>query len=98
MTASPLRSVLSAFGDGATSRAEIGARTGLPADLVDAAIEHLVRIGRLDAREMSTGCPGGGCSSCASGVDGTPGCGASEPSPARRGPVLVQLTVRREPS
>ena len=91
----PLRQVLDAFTAGAGSRGEVARRTGLPSDVVDAAIEHLLRIGRLDAKELATSCPGGGCRGCASGVDGAPGCGADSPSPVRRGPVLVQLTVRR---
>ncbi|HEY6934186.1 MAG TPA: FeoC-like transcriptional regulator [Marmoricola sp.] len=95
MSSSPLRDVLAAFDAGARSRTEIGELTGLGRDSVDAAIGHLVRMGRLEARELSTGCPGGGCGSCASGVDGAPGCGASAPGPRRSGPVLVQLTVRR---
>lgn len=92
---SPLRSVLGAFEDGARSRTEVCGRTGLRRDVVDAAIEHLLRIGRLDARELASGCPSGGCGSCASGVDDSPGCGAAAPSPTRSGPVLVTLTVRR---
>ena len=96
MTASPLRSVLDAVGDGARSRHEIAARTGLRRDAVDAALDHLTRLGRLQATEMSSGCPGGGCGSCASGAgDQTPGCGAAGPSPRRTGPVLVQLTLTR---
>jgi hypothetical protein len=91
---SPLRSVLEAFSGGAGSRVEIAARTGLRPDVVDAAIEHLVRIGRMEAKELSTGCPAGGCGSCASGVGDAPGCGASAPSPRRSGPVLVQLRLR----
>ena len=94
MTA-PLRSVLTAFTDGARSRADVSRLTGLRPDVVDAAVDHLVRLGRLEATELSTGCPGGGCGGCASGVDGAPGCGASAPSPRRTGPVLVQLSLRR---
>jgi hypothetical protein len=90
----PLRSVLAAFGSGARSRHDLCRATGLRDDLVDAAIDHLVRMGKLEARELSSGCPGGGCGSCASGVDGTAGCGAPGPSARRRGPALVQLTVR----
>lgn len=92
---SPLRSVLDAFDAGARSRADIARHTGLRPGTVDAAIEHLVRMGRLEARSLTSGCPGGGCGSCASGVDDAPGCGAVAPSPARSGPVLVQLSVRR---
>jgi hypothetical protein len=92
---SPLRSVLAAFEDGARSRSEVGTRTGLRRDIVDAAIEHLLRVGRLDARELTVGCPDGGCGSCASGAGDAPGCGSSGPSARRSGPVLVTLSVRR---
>jgi hypothetical protein len=95
MSASPLRSVLTAFEDGARSRADVAASTGLRRDVVDAAIEHLLRMGRLDARELAVGCPDGGCGSCASGHGDAPGCGASGPSARRSGPVLVTLSVRR---
>jgi hypothetical protein len=94
-TGSPLRSVLSAFEGGARSRTEVCHRTGLRRDVVDAAIEHLLRMGRLDARELTVGCPDGGCGSCASGHGDTPGCGAGGPSSHRSGPVLVSLSVRR---
>jgi hypothetical protein len=95
MTTSPLRSVLAALDDGARSRSEVCDRTGLRRDVVDAAIEHLLRMGRLDARELTSGCPDGGCGSCASGVGSAPGCGAPGPSARRPGPVLVSLSVRR---
>lgn len=88
--------VLAAFADGATSVADAAARTGLPEDTVRAAVDQLVRLGRMDAAAMQTGCPSGGCGSCASGAaDGTSACGAPGPSATRRGPVLVQLRVRR---
>jgi FeoC like transcriptional regulator len=92
---SPLRATLAALDAGASSRADIARRTGLRADVVDAALDHLVRLGRVEARELAIGCPSGGCGSCASGVDDAPGCGAPAPSARRTGPALVQLTVRR---
>ena len=92
----PLTQVLAAFEGGASSLAEVGARTGLGADVVAASVDHLVRLGRLDARELAMGCPSGGCGTCASGTaDAAPGCGAAGPSPGRLGPVLVALTLRR---
>jgi hypothetical protein len=91
----PLRSVLAAFEDGARSRSEVCTATGLRRDVVDAAVEHLLRLGRLDARELTTGCPTGGCGSCASGEGDAPGCGSPGPSARRSGPVLVSLSVRR---
>ena len=95
MSGTPLRSVLTAFEDGALSRSEVCDRTGLRRDVVDAAIEHLLRLGRLDARELAIGCPDGGCGTCAAGSGDAPGCGASGPSSRRSGPVLVSLSVRR---
>ena len=95
MSTSPLRSVLTAFEDGARSRTDVCAATGLRRDVVDAAIEHLLRMGRLGAQELTVGCPDGGCGSCASGSGDAPGCGAAGPSARRSGPVLVSLSVRR---
>ena len=92
---SPLRAVLGAFEGGARSRTDVCTRTGLRRDVVDAAIDHLLRMGRLDARELTTGCPAGGCGSCASGIGDSPGCDAAGPSAGRSGPVLVTLSVRR---
>lgn len=89
----PLQSVLAAFTDGARSKGDLARMTGLRPDVVDAAVAHLVRMGRLAATELTTGCPTGGCGTCASGVEGVPGCGAPEPSPRRSGPALVQLTL-----
>lgn len=92
----PLSQVLGAFADGATSLDEVSASTGLDRDVVSTAVDHLRRMGRIDAKELAMGCPGGGCGSCASGtVDGGAGCGAHGPSQARTGPVLVQLSLRR---
>ena len=93
-TTRPLHAVLAAFTGGAASLDEVSRVTGLPRDLVDAAVGHLVRMGRLSAQELTVGCPDGGCGSCASGSGGGAGCGASGPSAARSGPVLVALTVR----
>ncbi len=70
------------------SRAEVGRMTGLRADVVDAAVEHLRRMGRLRADPVTTGCPDGGCGTCASGSGGAPGCGTG-----RSGPVLVALSL-----
>ena len=95
MTATPLRAVLDAMRDGVHSRTELVSRTGLRADTVDAALDHLVRLGRVDVEQLSTGCPTGGCGSCPSGVGDQPGCGTH--SSSRRsapGPVLLQLTLR----
>jgi hypothetical protein len=92
---SPLRAVLDAFAAGATSLTDVARRTGLDRDVVDAAVDHLVRMGRLSAGTLSTGCPDGGCGSCASGEDGEAACGSTGPSAARQGPVLVTLSLTR---
>ncbi len=95
--AGPLTKVLAAFEAGADGFDDIVRRTGLRRDVAEAAVDHLVRMGRLEARSLSVGCPTGGCGTCASGrADGTAGCGAAGPSTARRGPVLVALRLRRD--
>ncbi|MGO4956058.1 FeoC-like transcriptional regulator [Luteococcus sp. Sow4_B9] len=92
----PLSAVLAAFEGGASSLDEVAARTGLSDDVVRTSVDHLRRMGRIEARELSMGCPSGGCGSCASGtVDGAAGCGSTGPAQTRRGPVLVQLGLRR---
>ena len=92
----PLNAALDAFEQGASTIDEIAVRTGLTRDVVVASVGHLRRMGRIEATEMVAGCPSGGCGSCAlAHGDATPGCGAFDPSPQRRGPVLVQLSLRR---
>jgi bacterioferritin-associated ferredoxin len=94
----PVTAVLAALQGGARSLAEVAERTGLGRDVVDAAITHLVRLGRLEAEELAIGCPSAGCGGCASGTaEGTAGCRSSAPSTRRSGPVLVALRVSRPP-
>lgn len=93
--AAPLRAVRTAIEQGAGSLRQITAVTGLDPGVVDAAVDHLVRSGILSASTLSVGCPDGGCGTCASGHGEAPGCGAASPTSARRGPVLVALTLRR---
>ncbi|MDN5564798.1 MAG: FeoC-like transcriptional regulator [Luteococcus sp.] len=96
MSGGPLSAVLRAFEDGAGSLDEIARTTGMGAEVVQTSVDHLRRMGRIEAKELSMGCPSGGCGSCASGTaDGDAGCGSSGPSTERRGPVLVQLSLRR---
>jgi hypothetical protein len=87
--------VLTAVGDGAPTLDAVARATALPRDVVEAAVHHLVRAGRLSAAELSIGCPVGGCGSCAFGSAAGPGCGADGPSTQRSGPVLVAFTIRR---
>lgn len=90
----PLALVSDAITDGAGSRAAVAERTGLARDVVDAALEHLQRMGRLTAEQLGSGCPDGGCGTCPSGTaDGRAGCGAGA-LPGRRGPVVLTLVAR----
>ena len=90
----PLSHVQSAIADGASSRSEVVTRTGLDASVVDASLDHLIRMGRLVTEQLGSGCPTSGCGICPSGkADGSAGCGASAPSNAR-GPVLITLGRR----
>ena len=84
MRGGPLTAVLAAFEEGAHSLAEVAQRCDLPLDTVRAAVDHLVRLGRLEARELPIGCPPSGCGSCAHSVP-------------RSGPVLVAISVARQP-
>lgn len=86
----PLTLVHQALAAGARSRREIGARTSLDADVVDACLEHLVRMGRVTTEQLSAGCPSSGCGACPSASDAS-GC----PRPGvGRGPVLLTLAAR----
>jgi len=91
----PLRRVLLALEAGVASRAALARHTGLDRDLVDAALAHLMRLGRVRAEALGSGCPSGGCGRCPSGrSDELPGCLAGGPA-ASRGPTAVTLVPRR---
>ena len=82
----PLTQVLEALTAGVGSLAEVSRRTGLSAEVVQASVDHLVRMGRLQADELTAGCPSGGCGACpASSPDGGR-CGSGAPG---RGPVML---------
>lgn len=84
----PLARVLHAMQDGAHLRADIARRTGLPQDVVDASVEHLVRSGVLQSESLSSACPTGGCAGC--GAPTGHGCvSAGQRTP---GPVLLTLS------
>lgn len=90
----PLSLVHDAIAAGAHSRSDIATRTNLDATVVDAALDHLIRMGRLTTEQLGSGCPDGGCGGCSSGkADGSAGCGAAGPANAR-GPVLIKLSRR----
>lgn len=88
----PLHRVLGAFENGASTLSEVATVTGLSKEMVDSAVAHLQRAGRLEAKELSFGCPSSGCGSCPSGKgNGQPGCGAS--AAGRGGRSVVQLSI-----
>lgn len=91
-TRGPLHAVLTALEDGAGSLDEVRTKTGLPRDMVDAAVAHLVRIGRLSTESLAFGCPAAGCGSCAAAGAGG-GCDARSASSGSSGLVLVAITV-----
>jgi len=91
----PLSTVLAQMQAGAPTVAEIVRRSGLEDSVVRAAVDHLVRSGLVESRELSMGCPASGCGGCASATDdGAPGCGLPSPVPGRRAG-LVTLTLTR---
>lgn len=95
--ASPLRAVLDALTAGEPTLDAVARRTGLPGDVVRAAVDQLIRLGRVETSSLSLGCApgpdGGGCGSCPSGGDPAGGGGRSTGCGA--GPALVTLSVRR---
>jgi hypothetical protein len=94
-TLGPLRRVLAEIEAGTPTVAGIARRCDLDEDVVRASIDHLVRAGRVESRELSIGCPPSGCGGCASAsTEGTPGCGLPT-RPTGRRPGLVTLTLSR---
>jgi hypothetical protein len=64
MVKSPLRAVLTQIAQGTPTLAAMARNTGLSPDVLRAALDHLIRIGRVDAQALG-GCAGEGCSGCA---------------------------------
>jgi hypothetical protein len=92
----PLTTVLAEMQAGTPTVAEIVRRSGLEDSVVRAAVEHLVRSGRVESRELSMGCPASGCGGCASANDdGAPGCGLPSPVPGRRAGLVTLTPTRR---
>lgn len=94
-TVGPLRQVLAELEAGTPTVTEVARNLNLDEQVVRAAVDHLVRAGRIEAKELSIGCPASGCGGCASATtDGAPGCGLPAPMPGRRAG-LVTLTLTR---
>lgn len=91
----PLSLVLAEIEAGTSTLAEMARHSGLGEDVVRAAVDHLIRAGRVQSQELAIGCPPSGCGGCAMAApDKTPGCGASAATPGRR-PGLVMLSLTR---
>jgi len=86
----PLHLVLDEITAGTPTLAAIARRTGLSDDVVRAAVDHLVRAGRITSTELSLGCPTDGCGTCPS----SDGCSLPASLGARR-PGLVSLSLTR---
>ncbi|MBI9000017.1 FeoC-like transcriptional regulator [Corynebacterium sp. CCM 9185] len=82
--------VSEAISHGAVNRRAIVRETGLDADLVDAAIERLERMGRLSRAPLGAVCSGGGCSGCPDAGSG----GGCAPGGGTTGPVALVLRRR----
>ena len=64
-THGPLVIVLDAFSKGANSRQAASRISGLSQDVVDAAVDHLVRTRRLSVLPLAADCAATGCGGCA---------------------------------
>ena len=60
----PLSAVLAEVSAGTPTVVEMSRHTGLPGGLVRAALDHLVRTGRVASQELPIGCPPSGCGGC----------------------------------
>lgn len=76
-----MRAVLDAAAAGIPSVQGIVAATGLPRDLVEATVDHLVRAGRLAVPDLPGRCVSAACGSCPLAPDGVPTCGAEASAP-----------------
>lgn len=65
VVAGPVTAVLDALRQGAGSLTEVSRRTGLRVDVVRAAADQLVRLGRAQECPLVAGCPSGECGDCA---------------------------------
>ena len=94
MSGGPLSRVLAEVEAGTPTLAQMARNLTLDEDVVRAAVDHLVRAGRIESRELSLGCPPSGCGSCAVASTGG-GCGHPEVVAGRRpGLVMLSLTHR----
>ena len=64
VVAGSVTAVLDALQHGAGSLTEVSRRTGLRVDVVRAAADQLVRLGRAQECPLAVGCPPAGCGDC----------------------------------
>lgn len=85
---SPLRRILAEItaAQGDLNLDEIARRIGISRDEADAMIDYWVRKGRLSIERITSGCPGGGCGSCADSTCGT----------RATGPVLLAIGLTKQ--
>ncbi len=93
MSAGPLSLVLAEVEAGTPTLTQMARNCGLDEEVVRAAVEHLVRAGRIETRELSVGCPPSGCGGCPLAAEGE-GCGRPDVLQGRR-PGLVLLSLAR---
>ena len=91
----PLSLVLAELAAGTPTVAEMSRHSGLAESVVRAAVDHLLRSGRVESSELSIGCPPSGCGGCAAAS--ADGCHAPTPVAGRR-PGLVTLSLSRRQS
>jgi hypothetical protein len=84
----PLAAVLDEVGLGTGSIAQMSRHTGYPAEILRAAVDHLVLTGKLEAETVPFGCPPAGCSSCAAS------CGTGTGTAAGTGRTTLTLLRR----
>lgn len=87
----PVSAVLGAIRSGSVTTTDVQRATGLPRDVVEAALDHLARLGRLRSEPLQSGCPATGCGQCPVASSDGPGCGRAAGSPPRRSGLLMSL-------
>ncbi|MCL1837936.1 MAG: hypothetical protein FWG47_01285 [Propionibacteriaceae bacterium] len=83
---SPLTAVLEQIGSGVGDISQMAKNTALPAELLQAALTHLIRTGQITADPLS-GCPKTGCERCL--------CASKCEKLNARPPVWLRLSVAK---
>lgn len=90
----PLRQIIYELERGTPTVDWIVRNTGLDAQVVRAGIDHLIRSGRVETRELAIGCPPVGCGGCAMAApEGGPGCGLPSANSGRSAGVATLRLV-----